>query len=796
MPGHGYLLFARWVIFGERHWHYCWRFYGVVGIFLTAVWFGLFAMMPSWLHFLVLAGCVAAVFYSWGGTGPGWRWPSESAAARRLEEDSQLAHRPFEALSARPVEPLTEASVRGLWKQHQARARMVLTQLRLPRLRLTREGQDRWALRYIVPAMLVASAAAGWGQLGSRVVQTLTLPDVRSPYSGTPAVAFDAWITPPSYTRLPPIMLAQSESGALRATIIPVPAGSVMALRVNLGPDVDDTLPRLRVGADNEILFKDSGNGSFTLDGPVPETAQIEVRRGWWNLASWRIDFQPDHAPEISWRSPPKIVGQEIVLDFKAQDDYGITRLDVVLDLAVSAPGLAPKTVKISLPGAGQKDVDSKNRVDLTTHSWSGMPVIMRIEAADQINQAGQTAPVTLTLPERKFDNPVARMLVAARKQLLMNPASVWIKTSNMMAGIANNPPAYHGDFVVLLALRSAAMRMHLDQKHGGLTPIAEIMWQVALRLETGGLVAAQDELQATQRALEEALARNADPETIKQLTQNLGQAMAQYMQALSENLAAAQGEIPPELMDETGGRDIADEIMQKMQQIQDLSATGAREAAQQKLQELQKMLQDLAQAKPITPEQLAYMADFKQLKNLIDKQQKLLDETTAAEHKPGTADGAVLAQRQDKLREELGQIVRSLTERHPEVPPQLATADQSMKGAGQNLQRQEWPEAKDKQEQVLAALKGLAKEMQQQMKMQVLRMPSGRKEGKKSGHPDPFAQPNPADTVEDDGSIKIPPQEKIKRAREILDELRRRSGEYDRPQEERDYIDRLLNSF
>lgn len=794
--GRGYLALTRWVIFIERHWFYCGRFYAVVGAFLAIAWFGLFAYLPSWLHFIVLSCAVAAIFYSLRGSKLGWQWPSEQAAARRLETDSALAHRPFEALAARPATPLVESTQRGVWKAHQARARQALAQLKLPRFAFVLPLGERYAvIRLVIPVLVMVAVAAGWGELGLRLSQALTVPDVHAPSVSRSIAPLDAWITPPAYTKLPPIMLAQSESGAFRDTGVPVPAGSVLALRVNLGADGGDTPPILRTSS-SDAAFKAAGAGGFTFDAPVPDTTQLDVRLGWSSLAKWRVAYVPDQAPEIVWRTEPKIDGQDIVLDFTAHDDYGLTKIEVVLDLAVSAPGLSNRTVKTSLAGAGQKNLDGKVRLDLTTNSWSGMPVTLRLAVTDQINQVAMTAPVTLTLPERKFDNPVARMLVAARKKLLISPDVSWTSTSNMMAGIANNPAAFHGDFTVLLALRSAAMRMHLDQKHVGLTPAAEMMWQVALRLETGGLVAAQDALRAAQRKLEEALANNADPETIKQLTQQLGQAMAQYMQALSENLAAQQGEIPPELMDDDAGRNIADEIMQKMQQIQDLSATGAREAAQQKLQELQKMLQDLAQAKPMTPEQQADMADFKKLKNLIDKQQKLQDDTDKAEQKPGSAEGSALAQQQDKLRDSLGQIVRSLTERHPDVPPQLATADQSMKGAGQSLGRQEWPEAKSKQGKALDALKEMSKDMQKNMKMQVLRLPSGRKEGKSGSRPDPFATPNPTDQVEDDGSIKVPTQEKVKRAREILDELRRRSGEYERPQEEREYIERLLNSF
>ena len=43
---------------------------------------------------------------------------------------------------------------------------------------------------------------------------------------------------------------------------------------------------------------------------------------------------------------------------------------------------------------------------------------------------------------------------------------------------------------------------------------------------------------------------------------------------------------------------------------------------------------------------------------------------------------------------------------------------------------------------------------------------------------------------------VKIPAPSDLARAREILQELRKRAGEMGRPQQERDYIDRLLKAF
>jgi hypothetical protein len=43
---------------------------------------------------------------------------------------------------------------------------------------------------------------------------------------------------------------------------------------------------------------------------------------------------------------------------------------------------------------------------------------------------------------------------------------------------------------------------------------------------------------------------------------------------------------------------------------------------------------------------------------------------------------------------------------------------------------------------------------------------------------------------------VKIPSEQELQRAREILNELRRRAGERERPEIEREYIERLLERF
>jgi hypothetical protein len=60
----------------------------------------------------------------------------------------------------------------------------------------------------------------------------------------------------------------------------------------------------------------------------------------------------------------------------------------------------------------------------------------------------------------------------------------------------------------------------------------------------------------------------------------------------------------------------------------------------------------------------------------------------------------------------------------------------------------------------------------------------------------DPLGRPRRNHDYNDDRSVKVPDDILAERARRVLEELRRRLGEPDRPKIELDYIERLLKDF
>ena len=131
----------------------------------------------------------------------------------------------------------------------------------------------------------------------------------------------------------------------------------------------------------------------------------------------------------------------------------------------------------------------------------------------------------------------------------------------------------------------------------------------------------------------------------------------------------------------------------------------------------------------------------------------------------------------------------------------QLGRAGDAMNDAAGDLGQGDADDAVESQGQALDALRkgaqGLAQSMQQQM---------GR--GKGTGHAgrfgpsraqqdtDPLGRPLRGHEYGDDATVKVPGDIDVQRARRIIEELRQRFGDFARPQEELDYIERLLKDY
>ena len=154
-------------------------------------------------------------------------------------------------------------------------------------------------------------------------------------------------------------------------------------------------------------------------------------------------------------------------------------------------------------------------------------------------------------------------------------------------------------------------------------------------------------------------------------------------------------------------------------------------------------------------------------------------------------------------MRDELNRQRQALpgqgTEAGERAAEALERADGAMDGAERALRDGDLAEAIDRQSSAMEALRegmrnlGEALAEQQQQRTGEQGFAQG---GDPAQQRDPLGRNsgNTGRVGTDEGLLQG--QDVYRRAEELLDELRKRSGELDRPEEERNYLDRLLERF
>jgi len=751
----GYLRLARWALAWESLWPALVPPLGLAGVFVALALFDVLPLLPGWLHALVLlAFAVAIVFAVWRGFRR-LGWPDQRAAARRLERDSGLAHRPLEALddvlAGGGDDPLT----RSLWRAHRRRMVERLGRLRLALPSPGMAARDPLGLRAAVILLLVVAAAAGGAEAPKRLVSALT-PAISPPGF---AASVEVWVTPPAYTGLAPMALRAGDDKP-----VAVPAGSAVTAALAGGWGAAE----LAVDG-GRVAFERLPDGGQRVESRITRSGRLAVRQAWREVAGWPVTAIVDALPSVQFAEPP-MAGDRGRMRFAvtASDDYGVSRLWVEITRP-DAPGLPPLTVDLGVPGVRPRTVDAVNWLDLTAQPWAGLPVNLRPMAEDTAGQIAGGEAVAVVLPERDFDNPVARAILEQRRLVTEDRTNARAAVS-AVDDISGRPQDLRDDLAVFLSLRMA--RHLLADDEFDLDEVRDLLWNAALRLEEGAFAGAERRLEDALAALERALAGDAPAATLKRL-------LDEFQAALEEMAEAAGGEAgqdPAAPDDRVIGED---ELNQLLDTMRGMAETGSRDALKRMLDDLSQLMAGMRNAPAANP---AAAKAASELRGLARRQRELLDQSFQEGRRSPSADGTAAAQAQRVLRDQLADTVRRLEEAVGPAPEALGDASAAMGEAALSLAGKAWDQAAEAQSLALQRLEDGAQRMASQ--------------GRGAARRDPFGRALPSRAVGDDGATRVPEAGEVQQARRILDELRRRAGEWRRPEPERDYLHRLLKEY
>ncbi|MEQ8697265.1 MAG: DUF4175 family protein, partial [Bauldia litoralis] len=727
---------------------------------------------------------------------------------------SGFEHRPLSTAEDRIAVGTGDPAAEALWQAHQRRIRERAKDIRVGAPAPAVARRDPWAIRGAVLVILVLGLVTGWSDAESRLARVF-MPAFEP--TTTEPLTIEAWLTPPDYTGLPPRMVT-GENGTKP---IVVPDGTRVMIQVHGGRGQ----PVLKFG--KQFLKLDQlGRTSHQGEVLAKFAGRLVVTQRGRDIIDWPVQIVADKAPTITFGKKPEVTQRaSIRLDYDAKDDYRIAAVRAYIARAGNTD-----VIDLKIPASGGKVAKGSSFHDLSGHRWAGLEVAVVLEVVDDAGQRGKSKVMDMTLPERTFHHPVARHIVRLRKMLAEDAGNI-DRVVRVLDAMAGRPESFSGDIISYLALRAVQGRLILGSDHDGRSDVQlradtdkairetdPMMWETALRIEEGVTRKEEKRLAELQKKLMEMLSKkNAKDPEIQKLLKQLQEAMKKYMEAMRRDMMRNPEKYARRPMDKNAQTYTPQDMQQMMKRMQDMLNQGQKEALKRMLSELQRQMQNLRFAQPNNRQQPDpnHPANkmMRQLSDLIQRQQKLMDESFQrgqkrrnGQQRDPKADQKAEQEQRD-LRRQLGEMMRKLGEMTgKEVPKNLGNAEQQMRRAEGQLKRGNPGRAVGPQGRALRELQRGGQQAMRQLGQRFGMRPgqgpgqgpfANRGDRRRPGQDrDPLGRRldgmGPLDTED----VKVPTEAERKKAREILEELRRRSGETNRPKDEREYIDRLLRRF
>jgi len=770
---------ARAALFWERIWSRLWPASGIAGLLIAAALAGLFEPLPWILHAFAIALAATFIGLALERAFRDFRLPGWDDAARRIEQRSGLADRPITEGKDRLAAGLGDPWAETLWRETLRRRLAATRNLKVGWPQPNLAERDPRALRYVVLLALVGALVYANVHWRERLGQAF----LASENASGVVAGIDAWIDPPAYTGIAPLYLSTRQTDTLI-----VPKGSQLNIRVHGA----DYAPIVSFGG-----AVDSGGGvtgrnrEYAATAMLTDNGTVRVRSSGRTLGSWDLHVLPDIAPHIAIEGmPTKTDRGALKITFRASDDYGVVGVRAVIR-PIGRKGV-PLAVDLVLPALLSKNVKQIAYQDFTAHPYAGRMVSLTLEARDGAGQIARSKAVTVRLPARVFTNPLARALVEQRSDLAGDNGLKGHVTSALDA-LTIAPDLFYAekkDQDVYQALNNALAMVGGAKTAADYQRVEDLLWQTAIALEQGGLINAAQELRRLQKLLTEALASGAPQDVIDALLQRYMEAMQRYMQLLAQNPQAQPPGPPPPDAKNLSMQDL--ETLLRL--IQQMAAAGNREDAARALAFLQGLIENMRMSRGgsgDSPEDKALSDAMKKLGDLMGKQRSLLDKTYRQQQGMGDPkDGGPkgLAQQQQGIKKGLDDVQKGLGPKKP-GSDKLDNAGRHMGNAQNQLGGNDTDSAVDSENQALQQMRDAEAAMAKAL-MKRRDGPGGGGAGE-----DPLGRMNGNGANFGDG-VKVPAESELQRARRILEELRRRAAQRGRPQEELDYIDRLLKQF
>ena len=839
-------------LLAERAARAFWPVWTLLFAALAVVGFGGAAALPA-LAFWVVAGLWLGAF-GWALVRGLMRfhWPRRADAFARL--DATLPGRPLTALADRQAIGAMDAASAAVWRAHVLRMAERAAEARAARPDLRLADRDPYALRYVAATALAMALLFGAFTRTGDIADIAPAPLRFEAQAATSA--WEAWVQPPAYTGRPSLYLNEVDRANLQ---VPVGSRVTVRLYgqtgvLTLAESVSgrDGLPDEPAAPAHDFTAEQPGR--IAVQGPGGRTWEVSVVAD--QPPSVRLRDAMTREQGGTLRQAFEAQDDYGVVAGEARIVLDLDRVERRHGLVPEPDPREPITLDLPMPVAGDRSRFTEALIDdLSEHPWANMPVTVRLTVEDALGQTGHSETREVTLPGRRFFDPAAAAVIEMRRDLLWTRDSA-PRVSQVLRAVSHGPAddSFRSDRA-LEKLRGTIRQLDAALTEGDLPDslrdeLAAALWEIATLIEDGDLASAAERLQRAQERLAEAMRRGADQSEIDELMAELREAMQDYLQELARQQPQDGDRDAPEgeRMEVTG-----DQLQELLDRIQELMEEGRMAEAMELLEQLQQMMENMRVTQGEGGEDGPGQEALDGMGEALRQQQGLSDDTfqdlqdrfgqergqeqgQERGDQPGPDEegempgeggegqmgegqgqgqgmgegegggpGRDLADRQRALRDMLRDL-DAMDMPGDGTPGGEATrealdeAARAMEEAEQALRDGDGAGALDRQSEAIDALRDGMRNLAEEMAREEGggdgdRDTASLGEDGMGGQRDPLGRDSSGGRLGTEAEM-LPGEDAERRARELLEEIRRRSGEQDRPEDERDYLRRLLERF
>ncbi len=686
-----------------------------------------------------------------------------------------------------------------IWALHQQSVKESLKNLNFLLPKVTLAKHDPLHIRYFL--LLFVLLAMFWSYKNNKMYQNFFGWTNFSTYLKQDNY-FDlkVWYKPPDYTQLREKLVTIPQTKDIVSIKEYIPINSQLKVFIKSNKQNFSIKEN-----DKSLKVKKNDEDNYELTLLLEKDKNLIVNNNSKKKIIFNLAVIQDKKPKIEIISAPNIVN-ESSLSFitKATDDYGIKNIVLNIKRPASFRHFEEGYISYNLffnDGIKQnnKEVESYFYKYLADIVWAGNDTLLEIIVLDHINQKTKISS-KMKLPTKKFNDKIANEIIKIREKLAKNKIRKAEGRSKFVQLINGNQYLLKDinisdNYNQVLNLFSELETINFSLKN----ELFKKLYSLAELIEEGDFYLAKKNLEQVEQSLFDSV-KQYDTDKVSTNVKNLKEKIKSLLDLKNEK---------DKNFNNTNSENIKDQIEELTQQIEDLLKTGTKEGVDEKIQKLKQLSENIKNPnknRELEDKQKQKQEFINKLSELLNDQEKVMEDTFNMAAERGKFEqssegsgGKSPKEKQEDLRNTLGNVIREIGASENEIPQDLGRADRAMRQASRDLENGRPDEASNAQGRALEMIqRSINKINSNEYMSESPQIADKGREDKNNKEKEYLADNQNIEYqgTSAGGTIKLPSKNRIKNASKIADELYNRYNEENRSLKDKKHIKNLLDWY